>query len=163
MSPVIPTVRRRVEAQGFLGLDDRTVDQINYWLRLSPAICMIWTAVGTALESAPVLWALAPFALLGALLPGHPFDLLYTFGLRRLTGGPSLPPYPLPRRFACLLATVMIAAAAWNFQSGSTVWGHVFGWGLVAAAFANVSTGFCIPSFLYGRIFGTPVSCNFRR
>ena len=76
MGPVIPTIRRRIEAQGFLGLDDRTVNQINYWLRLSPAICMIWTAVGTALESAPVLWALAPFAFLGALLPGHPFDLL---------------------------------------------------------------------------------------
>ena len=78
--------RRRVEAQGFLGLDDRQIGQIKYWLRLSPAICMTWTACGTVLQSAPVLWALAPFALLGALLPGHPFDLLYTFGIRRLTG-----------------------------------------------------------------------------
>ena len=83
--------RRRVEAQGFLGLDDRQIGQIKYWLRLSPAICMTWTACGTVLQSAPVLWALAPFALLGALLPGHPFDLLYTFGIRRLTGGAALP------------------------------------------------------------------------
>ena len=35
---VTPSVRRRVEAQGFLGLDDQTIGQLNYWLRLSPAI-----------------------------------------------------------------------------------------------------------------------------
>jgi uncharacterized protein DUF4395 len=153
-------IRRRIEAQGFLGLDDRTVGHLNYWLRLSPAICMIWAAIGTALESAPVLWALAPFALLGALLPGHPFDLLYRFGVQPLTSGPSIPRYSLPRRFACLLATVMIVTAAWSFQSGRTFSGQIFGWALVSAALVNVSTGFCIPSFLYGLIFGKPTACN---
>ena len=153
-------IRRRIEAQGFLGLDDRTVGHLNYWLRLSPAICMIWAAIGTALESAPVLWALAPFALLGALLPGHPFDLLYRFGVQPLTSGPSIPRYSLPRRFACLLATVMIVTAAWSFQSGRTFSGRIFGWALVSAALVNVSTGFCIPSFLYGLIFGKPTACN---
>jgi Domain of unknown function (DUF4395) len=152
--------RSRIEAQGFLGLDDRMIDQLNYWLRLSPAICMMWTAIGTVLESAPVLWALAPFALLGALLPGHPFDILYTFAVRPLTGGPSIPPYPVPRRVACLLATVMIVAAAWSFQAGWTLSGQILGWALVSAAFVNVSTGFCIPSFLYRLIFGKPTACN---
>jgi hypothetical protein len=47
--------RARIEAHGFLGLDDQTVHQINYWLRLSPAICMVWTAIGTALQSTTVL------------------------------------------------------------------------------------------------------------
>ena len=80
-------VRSRVEAQGFLGLDDRMIGHLNYWLRLSPAICMIWAAIGTTLESAPLLWALAPFALLGVLLPGHPFNLLYRFGVQPMTSG----------------------------------------------------------------------------
>jgi len=155
-------IRSRIEAQGFLGLDDQTVSHLNYWLRLSPAMCMIWAAIGTALESAPVLWALAPFALLGALLPGHPFDLLYRFGVQPLTSGPPIPRYSLPRRFACLLATVMIVTAAWSFQSGRTFSGQIFGWALVCAAFVNVSTGFCIPSFLYGLIFGKPTACSVR-
>jgi len=155
-------IRSRIEAQGFLGLDDQTVSHLNYWLRLSPAICMIWAAIGTALESAPVLWALTPFALLGALLPGHPFDLLYRFGVQPLTSGPPIPRYSLPRRFACLLATVMIVTAAWSFQSGRTFSGQIFGWALVCAAFVNVSTGFCVPSFLYGLIFGKPTTCNVR-
>src|SRR5215211_8749204 len=88
MSDIPATTKHRIEAQGFLGCDDRTLAQINYWLRLSPAICMVWTAIGTALNSAPILWALVPFALLGAVLPGHPFDLLYTYGFRYWVHGP---------------------------------------------------------------------------
>jgi hypothetical protein len=64
---------------------------MNYPLRLSPAICMVWTAVGTALASPTILWALAPFAALGAILPGYPFDVLYNYGLRHLLGTPRLP------------------------------------------------------------------------
>jgi len=159
MSEISATARTRIEAQGFLDLDDRTLSQINFWLRLSPAICMVWVAIGTALSSATILWALVPFALLGALLQGHPFDLLYTYGFRHLVHGPRLPRYPLPRRFACLLATVMVASAAWAFQAGNSMVGHILGWSLVVAAFANVSTGFCIPSFIYGLVFGKPSSC----
>ena len=51
MSATLGTVRQNVQAQGFCGLDDETVAQINYPLRLSPAICMVWTAVGTTLAS----------------------------------------------------------------------------------------------------------------
>jgi hypothetical protein len=154
------TIRDRIEAQGFLGLDDQTVSRINYWLRLSPAICMIWTAIGTALESAAVLRWLVPFAALGAILPGHPFDVLYTYGFRYLVRGPRLPRYPVPRRSACLMAMVMIAGAAWSFQAGHLVLGHVLGWAVVTAAFANVSLGFCVPSFIYGLVFGRPSSCT---
>lgn len=162
MSEIPVTTRNRIEAQGFLDLDARMLTQINYWLRLSPAICMVWTAVGTALSSAPILWALIPFALLGALLPGHPFDVLYSYGFRHLVHGPRLPHYPLPRRFACLMATIMLAVSAWGFQTGNLVLGHIVGWFLVAAAFVNVSTGFCIPSFIYGLIFGKPSVCETR-
>lgn len=162
MSEISATGRTRIEAQGFLDLDDQTLSQINYWLRLSPAICMVWTAVGTALSSATILWSLVPLAALGAILPGHPFDVLYTYGFRYLVHGPRLPRYPLPRRFACLMATVMLAVAAWGFRAGNPIVGQIVGWSLVAAAFANVSIGFCIPSFIYGLIFGKPSSCATR-
>lgn len=159
MNEIPVTTRNRIEAQGFVGFDDRMLTQINYWLRLSPAICMVWTAIGTALNSPLILWILVPFALLGAVLPGHPFDVLYTYGFRYLVHGPRLPRYPLPRRFACLMATIMLAVAAWGFQTGNLVLGHVVGWFLVAAALINVSTGFCIPSLIYGLIFGKPSAC----
>ena len=159
MTDLTTRTRERIEAQGFVGLDDRTLLQINYWLRLAPAICMGWTAIGTFLASAPTLWGLVPFAALGAALPGHPFDVLYTYGFRRWTAGPPLPRYPLPRRLACLLATMMLTGAAVSFQTGHVIVGNVLGWFLVAAAFINVATGFCIPSFIYGLMFGRPSGC----
>jgi len=156
MSEISAKIRDRIEAQGFLSLDDRTLKQINYWLRFSPAICMSWTAVGTALASPGVLLALAPFALLGGLLTGHPFDAFYNHGIRHLLRTPHLPRYGRPRRFACLLASTIILAAAAGFYFGYPLIGYGFGIFLVGAAFVNVSTGFCIPSFIYGLLFGKP-------
>jgi hypothetical protein len=159
MSTATLTIRERIQAQGFCGLDDATYTQINYPLRLSPAICMIWAAVGTALASPTVLWALAPLALLGAILPGHPFDVLYNYGLRHLSGAPALPPYGGRRRFGCTSATTMLIAAGWSFHSGHLVAGYIFGGTLVTAAFLNVATGLCIPA-LIARIFFGEVVCE---
>ena len=155
--PTLGTVHENIQAQGFCGLDDKTSVQINYPLRLSPAICMVWAAAGTALASPTILWALAPFAALGAILPGHPFDVFYNHGLRHLLGTPALPRYGVRRRFACALATIMIVVAAWGFQAGMPLVGTIAGWSLVAAAFVNVSTGFCIPSFIVRMLFGKVV------
>jgi hypothetical protein len=47
-----------------------------------------------------------------------------------------------------------------SFHFGHRVLGHGLGWFLVAAALVNVSLGFCIPSFIYGLIFGRPASCE---
>lgn len=157
MSQVLETIRERIQAQGFCGLDDATYLQINYPLRLSPAICMIWAAVGTALTAPVILWVLIPFAALGAMLPSHPFDVLYNYGLRHLSKNPILPRYPVRRRFACLMATIMLVATAWSFEAGMLMTGYVIGWSLVAAAFVNVSTGFCVPSFIYRLAFGKMV------
>lgn len=159
MSSNFETVRDNIQAQGFCGLDDKTYDQINYPLRLAPAICMLWAAAGTALASPTILWALVPFAALGAILPGHPFDVFYNYGLRHLSGAPTLPRYGPRRRFACALATVWLVATAWAFQAGMSMLGHILGWLLVATAFVNVSTGFCIPSFI-ARMFLGKVACT---
>jgi hypothetical protein len=40
MSAALGTIRKNIQAQGFCGLDDRTCAEINYPLRLAPAICM---------------------------------------------------------------------------------------------------------------------------
>jgi hypothetical protein len=114
--------------------------------------------VGTALASPIVLWTLAPFAALGAILPGHPFDVFYNYGLRHLLGTRTLPRYGARRRFACALATVVVITAAWGFAAGRPLVGNIAGWSLVALAFVNVSTGFCIPSFLVRVVVGKVIS-----
>lgn len=156
MSTLITKTRRLVEMQGFVGLDDATVRHLDYALRVSPVICLSLTAVATALESVTLLWLLLPFALGGAILHNHPFDILYSQVIRHLTGGPVIPRYPMPRRFACMLASIWITAEVLCFSYGMPLAGHFLGWSLVATASIPVITGFCVPSFIYGLIFGKP-------
>ena len=157
MSTALGTIRENIQAQGFCGLDDKTYAQINYPLRLSPAICMLWTAVGTALASPTILWALAPFAALGAILPGHPFDVLYNYGVRHLMGTPVLPRYGARRRLACAFATTLIVIAALSFQAGMPMAGQIAGWALVGGTFVNVSAGLCGPALIVRMFFGKVV------
>jgi hypothetical protein len=155
---VSATVRERIQAQGFCDLDDATYAQIDYPLRISPAICMVWAALGTALASPTILWALAPFAALGAILPAHPFDVPYNYVLRHLLATPKLPRYGARRHFACAVALTFVIAAAWSFQAGLPILGQVFGWYMVAGTLVNVSLGFCVPAFFLRLIFGKVVS-----
>ena len=68
--PTLGTVHENIQAQGFCGLDDKTSAQINYPLRLSPAICMVWAAAGTALASPTILWAWRPLQQWVPFCPG---------------------------------------------------------------------------------------------
>ncbi len=154
MSSDLETVRKNIVAQGFTGLTDRAYLAIDLPLRIAPAICMLWVAVGTVLASPVILWLLVPFAAAGAIFRGHPFDVFYNHGLRHLTGGPPLPPYGIRRRFACAMATLLITAAAWSFQVGAPLAGYILGAAVVAAAAVNVTLGFCIPSFVLRLFFG---------
>jgi Domain of unknown function (DUF4395) len=54
----------------------------------------------------------------------------------------------------------VLTGAVLSFQAGHPVAGHALGWFLVGAAFVNVSTGFCVPSFIYGLVFGRPATCE---
>src|SRR5574341_245051 len=157
---VSETTRRRLEMQGFTGLSNETLAEVGPWLRLAPAICMVWTAVATASASPAMVWALAPLAALGAALPWHPFDLIYNYGIRRFTGARPLPRYRAPRRFACAMATVWLALTGWAFYLGAALAGYALGFSLALAALAPVTTDFCIPSVIYGLLFGKPVACK---
>lgn len=164
MSVVSAKTRRRVEEQGFMGLSDATLAEVGPWLRFSPAICMTWAAIATSMASPAGLWALMPFAALGAVLPGgHPFDIIYNHGIRHLIGTQRLPQYHAPRRFACGVATVWLAFAGWAFYSGSMVLGYVLGGSLVLVAAVMTFTDFCIASFFYGLVFGKPTTRSAER
>ena len=159
MSQISTTARERIQAQGFCGLSDATYAQMNYPLRMSPAIMMVWVAVGTVLGSTQILWALVPFTALGAILTGHPFDVLYNQGLRYLKGTQQLPRYGLRRRFAFAVATTMVSVAAWAFQAGTPLVGYIVGGAIVTSTCLNVITGICGPAVVAGRLLGK-VKCE---
>jgi hypothetical protein len=157
---VSPVVRRRLEAQGFCNLDDATLSEIGPWLRWSPVFCAVFMAVGVALKSPAVLWALAAIALLGALLPFHPFDLLYNYGARYLTGTRPLPHHGPQRRFACGIASAWLLATGWAFQVGAPLTGYLLGVPLFLVATLVSITHFCIPSLIYNTLFRAQPSAS---
>lgn len=149
MSVNVEKLRRKVEAEGFVSpSDDKATVQMAAGLRLSPVICMTWTAIGMIMASPIILWALVPFAFLGALLRGHPFDVIYNFGLRNLVGGSRLPRYPIYRRFVCVTATVTLLLSGWAFYTGLFTVGYALSALLVSAALLYITTGYCVISFL---------------
>ena len=160
MSSTSATTRRRIEAQGYLGMSDAEIAEVGPWLRLAPAGCMVWIAVATYFQSEAALILLAPIAALGAIFRGHPFEITYNHGIRHMLGTRRLPPAGTPRRFACAVATVWLVAASWAFYSDAAVLGQVLGFSLAAAAAVPAFTDFCIPSFVYGLIFGKPKELN---
>jgi hypothetical protein len=150
--PAHAVVRRRLEAQGFLGLDDVALVEIGPWLRWSPALCAAFMAAGTIFASPPMLWALAAIALLGAVLPAHPFDLFYNLVVRHLTGTRPLPHHGPQRRFACGVAAAWLTGTGLAFQQGATTLGYVLGGMLTVVAAIVATTHFCIPSLVYNKL-----------
>ena len=147
------SIRQRLEAQGFSGLDDATLQEIGPWLRWSPTLCTLSMVAGVGLASPAILWALAATAFLGVWLPFHPFDLLYNYGARHLTGTRPLPHQGPQRRFACGIATVWLVATGWLFHTGATTLGYALGIPLILVAGLVSVTHICIPSMIYNAIF----------
>lgn len=146
-------VRSRLEAQGFCNLDDATLAELAPWMRWSPVLCTVFMVAGTALNSPLILWSLAAAAFLGMLLPFHPFDLLYNYGMRFVTGTRPLPYHGAQRRFACGIAAVWLIGTGWAFYAGFTLVGYALGIPLISVAALVSVTHFCIPSFIYNTLF----------
>ena len=118
-----PTTKQRLAVQGFVGIEDEILAPVAPWLRLAFAGCATIAALGTALVSPILLWGLAVVAALAAIFPVHPFDLIYNYGIRHLTGTGALPKRAAPSRFACGLGSVWLAAVALSFAGGQMTLG----------------------------------------
>ena len=62
----------------------------------------------TGFAFTPLLWAMVPIVALGVISPRHPFDLIYNYGVRHLTGTQPLPYNRASARFASGTAFVLL-------------------------------------------------------
>ena len=97
---------------------------------------------------------MVPIAALGGILPVHPFDLIYNYGLRHLTGTQPLPRNGAPTRFSCGVAGVWLVATALAFEFGVAWLGYLLGGVLTSIGVIVSVTHFCIPSLIYQLLFG---------
>jgi hypothetical protein len=149
---VNPTTRSRLEAQGFCGLDDEALAELAPWMRWTYVLGMLVTIVGVAMTSPVVLWSLGAVTAAGIILPFHPFDLLYNYGFRHVTGTRPLPKSGPQRRFLFIVASVWLVATGWAFYLGADIVGYALGVPLILVAALASTTNFCIPSFMYNTV-----------
>lgn len=141
--------------QGYGDLSDSERQSLWLGLRFSTALCFAGIALGTALASPALLLAMAVTAGVGGFLTAkHPFDCVYDAALRPLLGGPSVPPSPAPRRFACQLAMPWIVAIAVAFWAGEPTVAWVLAVPLLVVAATVTITNWCLPSLIYGLLHG---------
>ncbi|MGE5694566.1 MAG: DUF4395 family protein [Candidatus Sericytochromatia bacterium] len=150
--PVNPTVRSRLKAQGFCGLNEEALDELAPWMRWTYTLGMLVTIVGVAMTSPVLLWSLSVVTAVGVMLPFHPFDLLYNDGFRHVTGTRPFPKSGPQRHFVVIVASIWLAASGWAFHLGADILGFALGVPLILVAALASTTNICIPSFIYNTV-----------
>jgi len=146
------TTRARLHQQGYIGLDDASLDAAGPWLRIAPAVCAAITLLGTATGSWAMLWALAPAGTIAAITRRHPVDrLLNRFVMPRLGLAP-LPAFRAPRRFSAGTASAFLAAAGLALFVGATRTGTLLGLFLGGALALGATTDICTGCVWYHRL-----------
>jgi hypothetical protein len=98
-----PRRARLLDIQGFDTVDMQDLAPVAPWLRLAFALRALLGGLGTVLASPTILLALALIAALAAASPVHPFDLIYNYGIRHVTGTGPLPRRGVPTRLGCAM------------------------------------------------------------
>ncbi len=101
-----PRTCRLLDIQGFDAVDVQELAPVAPWLRLAFGLCALLGGVGTVFASPTILLVLTPLAALAAASPVHPFDLIYNYGIRHLTGTGPLPRRGVPSRLGCGMGAV---------------------------------------------------------
>jgi len=151
-----PRTSRLLDIQGFDTVDVQELAPVAPWLRLAFGLCALLGGVGTLLASPIILLVLTLIAAVAAASPVHPFDLIYNYGIRHLTGTGPLPRRGVPTRVGCGMGAVLLLVTAWAFSAGHLVVGYALGGVLTFVVLLVSTTDICIPSLIYRSIFGWP-------
>jgi hypothetical protein len=138
-------MRGNLSTQGYC-LSDAERRELAVGLRFSTGLCLSLVVVALVLESPVMLFVLSGIGLAAGFSAHHPFDYVWNQGVRRLFGGPELPPNPPRRRHAFKIATAWLLVVGILFAVGAATAGLVLGGLLVVACATVTTTNLCLPS-----------------
>lgn len=126
------------------------LEQLEWGLRFTPAVCSSITAAALVLQLPPLLFAVSTLGFWAFFFPAaHPMDLIYNHGVRHLFGAAKLPPNPFQRRLACVAAGFMNATAGTLFLTGHPTVAVAVGAVLLGLQAIVITTHFCTLSWMY--------------
>ena len=144
---------RGLVQQGFYDLSAAELGRLDPGLRFAPVVMLLAAAIGLATRQPALHAALAVVGILTFVLPRHhPLNLLYNHAWRLFFRAPALPPNPLPRRLATLVAAGLNLAICIAFTSGSDGLAYGLGTVLVTLLALLVARQLCVVSWLLERL-----------
>jgi hypothetical protein len=109
--------------------------------------------LGLLLTNPWILTIIMTIAFFGVLLPYHPFDYLYNYGIRHIINKPPIPPRTNQVKFACGIASVWLFGIILLFHYGLYIEGYIAGAIIATIATLVATTDICIPSMIYNALF----------
>lgn len=150
-----PARKKRLHIQGYQCYSDVQLNEYKYGIRFAYALCTVMAAVGLIFNNLTLLTITAIVALGGAILPNHPFDYLYNFGVRHVFKKARIPHRTNQGRFACGVASVWLTVTIWSLYKQNFIAGYVLGGLLLFVAILVSTMDICIPSMIYNFFFKT--------
>ena len=144
----------RLALRGIETRDDLDYQRMLPWTKLAFAVGGTQALIATATADAATLWQMVPVAAAAVVLPHHPIEYIYNYGLRRLTKTAPLPANKAPVKFAFFMATLILAAAAWAFDAGIIWLGYALGLQVAVVSAIFVTSSFCIPAAIWAFVTG---------
>jgi hypothetical protein len=141
-------MRANLTTQGYCLTDDER-RQLAVGLRFSTGACLALVVVALALQSAVMVFALCAVGFVAGFSAHHPFDHVWNHAVRRVAGGPALPPNPRRRRDAFKVGTAWLVFVGLLFAAGASTAALVLGGLLVAACATATATNLCLPSEMF--------------
>lgn len=150
-------LRHRLETQSYLDQPDATLNELKNWWRFTPTLNWIMTLVGVILAWPQLLFIQAGLMFAAIILPSHPFDWLYNYGVRFLSGTAPLPRSGQRRKVMFVFASVLIALLGIWFQYGYALVGYIQGGIMAVLGGLLVAFNLCVLSEILAKLFGMPV------
>ncbi len=148
------TTLARLQLRGIEYHDDPAYRRMLPWTKMAFVIGGTQALIATVSADAATLWQMVPVALAAVILPHHPFEYIYNWGIRHVIKAAPLPSNKAPVRFAFFMAAMILAAAAWSFDAGITWLGFFLGLQVALVATTFVVSSFCVPAAIWAFLTG---------
>jgi len=148
-----PARKKRLHIQGYHLYSDKELNGYKYGIRFAYALCTTMVAVGLVLNNLPLLIIAAVVAFGGTVLPYHPFDYLYNYGVRHLFKKSRIPRRTSQAKFACAIAFVWLTFIISFLYFGNFMMAYTLGGILLFLATLASAMDICVPSMIYNFFF----------
>jgi hypothetical protein len=143
----------RIREQGYFCESDQEINDLSFGNRFAYRLCTSLLIIGVSLANTYLLMFMMSIAFFAVMLPNHPFDYIYNILLAKRMNKPKLSRRSVQLKFSCSIATLMIAATIYFFESQMAIAGYITGFTLAGVATLLSLVDLCIPSKIFNALF----------